>query len=100
MKYDLMEVLAHIDPTRLSYQGWLNVGMALKEEGYAADTWDAWSRRDPARYHANECHYGIITTNGKSLDFQGVSAFVAVYSIPFPKLKYGEKIDEKRRLLH
>ena len=46
------------------------------------------------------CHYGIITTNGKSLDFQGVSAFVAVYSIPFPKLKYGEKIDEKRRLLH
>ena len=49
---------------------------------------------------AHECHYGIITTNGKSLDFQGVSAFVAVYSIPFPKLKYGEKIDEKRRLLH
>lgn len=49
---------------------------------------------------ANVCHYGIITTNGKSLDFQGVSAFVAVYSIPFPKLKYGEKIDEKRRLLH
>ena len=48
----------------------------------------------------NVCHYGIITTNGKSLDFQGVSAFVAVYSIPFPKLKYGEKIDEKRRLLH
>ncbi len=47
-----------------------------------------------------KCHYGIITTNGKSLDFQGVSAFVAVYSIPFPKLKYGEKIDEKRRLLH
>ena len=46
------------------------------------------------------CHYGIITTNGKSLDFQGVSAFVAVYSIPFPRLKYGEKIDEKRRLLH
>ena len=38
MKYDLMEVLAHIDPARLSYQGWLNVGMALKEEGYTADT--------------------------------------------------------------
>jgi len=47
-----------------------------------------------------ECQYGIITTNGKSLDFQGVLAFAAVYSIPFPKLKYGEKIDEKRRLLH
>ena len=52
------------------------------------------------RMLAKVCHYGIITTNGKSLDFQGVSAFVAVYSIPFPRLKYGEKIDEKRRLLH
>jgi len=57
---------------------------------------------NPSSTHlvAKVCHYGIITTNGKSLDFQGVSAFVAVYSIPFPKLKYGEKIDEKRRLLH
>lgn len=53
-----------------------------------------------SKLEACVCHYGIITTNGKSLDFQGVSAFVAVYSIPFPKLKYGEKIDEKRRLLH
>ena len=58
------------------------------------------STPDPIRIVAAVCHYGIITTNGKSLDFQGVSAFVAVYSIPFPKLKYGEKIDEKRRLLH
>jgi len=46
------------------------------------------------------CHYGIITTNGKILDFQGVSAFVAVYTILFLKLKYVEKIDEKGRLLH
>ena len=59
------------------------------------------SARTPVTsFVAKVCHYGIITTNGKSLDFQGVSAFVAVYSIPFPKLKYGEKIDEKRRLLH
>ena len=31
-----------------------------------------------------ECRYGIITTNGKSLDFQGVHAFAVIYSISFP----------------
>lgn len=30
------------------------------------------------------CRYGIITTNGKSLYFQGVHAFAVIYSIPFP----------------
>lgn len=33
---------------------------------------------------AQECRYGIITTNGKSLYFQGVHAFAVIYSIPFP----------------
>ena len=30
------------------------------------------------------CRYGIITTNGKSLYFQGVHAIAVIYSIPFP----------------
>lgn len=50
-----MEVLEHIDPARLDYQDWVNVGMALKAEGYPCDAWDAWSRRDPARYHTGDC---------------------------------------------
>ena len=33
---------------------------------------------------AEVCRYGIITTNGKSLYFQGVHAFAVIYSIPFP----------------
>ena len=33
---------------------------------------------------AQLCRYGIITTNGKSLYFQGVHAFAVIYSIPFP----------------
>ena len=33
---------------------------------------------------AKVCRYGIITTNGKSLYFQGVHAFAVIYSIPFP----------------
>lgn len=53
--YDLTEVLNSIDPSLLSYQEWVNVGMALKEEGYSADVWDAWSQRDAGRYHPGEC---------------------------------------------
>lgn len=52
---DLLEVLNYLDPASLNYQEWINVGMALKEEGYAASDWDAWSQRDSRRYHANEC---------------------------------------------
>ena len=54
--YNILEVLEHIDPSLLDYQDWVNVGMALKEEGCMASDWDAWSRRDAARYHAGECY--------------------------------------------
>jgi len=52
---DLLEILNHIDPSYLSYQDWVNVGMALKESGFSADDWDRWSRSDPSRYHSGEC---------------------------------------------
>ncbi|HIT90584.1 MAG TPA: AAA family ATPase [Candidatus Merdenecus merdavium] len=51
---DLLEILDHIDPSNLNYQDWVNVGMALKHEGYAASVWDSWSRND-SRYHSGEC---------------------------------------------
>lgn len=54
-KFDLIALLAHVDPTFLSYQEWVNVGMALKYEGYTASDWDNWSRRDNGRYHPGEC---------------------------------------------
>lgn len=54
-KLDLITLLDYIDPAFLSYQEWVNVGMALKYEGYTASDWDEWSRRDPARYHPGEC---------------------------------------------
>lgn len=53
-KYDLLEVLNHIDPAELNYQEWLNIGMALEHEGYSVDVWDAWSQND-GRYHRGEC---------------------------------------------
>ena len=54
-QYDLLEGLNSIEPAELDYQQWLNVGMALDQEGYSVEIWDAWSQRDPGRYHPGEC---------------------------------------------
>lgn len=54
-KLNLIELLEYIDPVMLDYQDWINVGMALKHEGYTASDWDSWSRRDSERYHSGEC---------------------------------------------
>lgn len=52
---DLLEIISYINPADLDYQEWVNVGMALKHEGYTAADWDDWSRRDIRRYHSGEC---------------------------------------------
>ncbi len=62
----LLEVIEYINPADLDYQGWVNVGMALKHEGYAASDWDDWSRRDIGRYHAGECFRKWETFRGSS----------------------------------
>ena len=51
----LTEIIEYINPGDLSYQEWINVGMALKQEGYSVHVWDQWSQKDISRYHAREC---------------------------------------------
>ena len=51
---NLAEVIKYIPPSGLDYQEWINVGMALKYEGYPWTVWDAWSQADK-RYHSGEC---------------------------------------------
>jgi len=51
---DLIPLLEYIDPAYLDYQQWVNVGMALKFEGYTASDWDSWSSGDP-RHKPGEC---------------------------------------------
>lgn len=51
--YDLLECLDAIDPAALSYSEWVEVGMALKQEGLPFSAWEDWSRRDAARYKGN-----------------------------------------------
>lgn len=55
MGYDLQSCLDAIDPGSCDYAEWVQVGMALKAEGYDWHIWDAWSRRDAPRYHEGEC---------------------------------------------
>ena len=52
---DLLEILQSIDPALLEYQDWMNVGFALKHEGYSVDVFDEWSRRDAKRFKEGEC---------------------------------------------
>ena len=42
---ELTECLKYIDPASLDYQTWVNVGMALKEEGCPCSVWDVLSVR-------------------------------------------------------
>lgn len=55
MQRNHLELLQHINPSLLNYQEWVNVGMALKYEGYTAMDWDSWSAQDSKRYHQGEC---------------------------------------------
>ncbi len=67
MDRDLLELLDYIDPSTLDYQEWVNVGMALKHEGYSSFEWDRWSSRDSGRYHPGECQKKWNTFNEDSL---------------------------------
>lgn len=67
MENNLLELLDYIDPAMLDYQEWINVGMALKHEGYLSGDWDRWSSRDSGRYHPGECSQKWDTFNEDTL---------------------------------
>jgi len=50
----ILEALKQIDVSKVSYQEWINIGMALKAEGYDCSVWDNWSKND-SRYKDGEC---------------------------------------------
>lgn len=70
---NLTELLDYIDPARLDYQEWVNVGMALKDEGYDVSVWDEWSHRDYARYHVGECLKKWQSFNGAATPVTGAT---------------------------
>ena len=59
---NLKELLDYIDPAACSYQEWVNVGMALKHEGFDCSVWDEWSQAD-GRYKTGDCEKKWKTFN-------------------------------------
>ena len=75
---DLIEILNYIDPSKLSYQEWCCVGMALKHEGYSPQEWDLWSQKDSKRYHRNECYKKWNSFTGKGVSGGTIVQFAIV----------------------
>ena len=67
-KYDLLPLLPYIDAD--DYGIWLEVGMALKYEGYTCDDWDSWSRSS-SKYKPGVCESKWDSFNGSQKDVTG-----------------------------
>lgn len=72
-KLDLLKLLEYVNPSMCDYQEWVNVGMALKYEGYTALDWDNWSKQDGARYHPGECFKKWSTFEGTDTPVTGAT---------------------------
>ena len=91
----ILEALNFIDPASCSYEEWLEVGMALKEEGYSVSVWDNWSRSDVDRYSDTCCQEkwdtfkssgvkgGTIVQLAKDRGFSMVSAKAGVFDFDY-----------------
>lgn len=110
-EFDLLPLLDVIDPSILGYQEWINVGMALKHEGYTAFDWDEWSLRDPARYRKFECfkkwdtfneEAGSIVTGGTIVQLAKDHGWVNPYSSDSEgahELDWNDTIDRDYRVI-
>lgn len=67
---NVLSALPFIDVSALTYQEWVNVGMALKAEGYDCSVWDDWSKND-SRYRPGECERKWRTFRGSSSPVTG-----------------------------
>lgn len=93
---NLLSIIKNIDPSKLSYTEWVQVGMALKHEGYSAYDWDLWSSKDTERYKPGECYLkwetfneqaGTIVTGGTIVQLAKEQGF------EFPKHDAGYALD-------
>ena len=66
----ILEALKQIDVSKVSYQEWINIGMALKAEGYDWTVWDTWSQND-SRYKDGECERKWRSFSGSSHPVSG-----------------------------
>jgi len=67
---NVLQALDALDVSTLTYQEWVNVGMALHAEGFDWSVWDNWSRAD-RRYRPGECERKWRTFRGCSAPLKG-----------------------------
>lgn len=93
---NLLSIIKNIDSSKLSYTEWVQVGMALKHEGYSAYDWDLWSSKDTERYKPGECYLkwetfneqaGTVVTGGTIVQLAKEQGF------EFPKYDAGYALD-------
>jgi RecA-family ATPase len=66
----ILEALKQIDASKTTYEEWIQIGMALKAEGYDCSVWDDWSKND-SRYKDGECDRKWGTFKGSSIPISG-----------------------------
>ena len=89
---DLRELLPYINPAACDYQEWIDVGMALKLEGYSVNVWDEWSRNDH-RYHPGECLKKWNTFHGNSIPVTGATIVQMAKEAGWTPADYGHELD-------
>ena len=92
LQIDLRELLPYINPASCDYQEWINVGMALKLEGYPVNVWDEWSRND-SRYHAGDCQKKWETFHGTSIPVTGATIVQMAKDAGWTSADYGHELD-------
>ncbi len=82
----IIELLDFLDPSLLTYEEWIKVGFALKEEGFSLSVWDEWSKKD-SRYHVGECERKWKTFSGNLAPVTGGTIYELARSYGFTGTK-------------
>lgn len=69
---NVLTALSKLPVSALTYQEWVNVGMALQAEGFDCSVWDSWSQND-SRYKQDECARKWRTFHGSSNPITGAT---------------------------
>lgn len=70
MDNNILSALEFLNVADLTRAEWIEVGMALKEEGFPCSVWDDWSRND-TRYISGECEKKWNGFHGSSTPVKG-----------------------------
>jgi len=87
-RQNILDALDALNPSRLTYNEWKDVGMALKAEGFPCSVWDSWSARDSERYHSYECEKKWNTFNGSGVNGGSIVYLAKQYGSYTPSKKW------------